>query len=187
MQCSSLNISFLFSNIHLHQYSVMCRITREPELEQWTTMAECCDMLHEPVCPKHKSNSQCQYYICILLPANWFVKVIELTGPHCHCGEVYKPFRCIPLYTKGALSYYLTMDFLWQMIYTLFCRTFCRLLCMLLLLAERSFLWTGFQLATLNPQPQKRLLLIFSPNMVYIVAYSIAWQKNAHIAESWCL
>lgn len=70
------------------------------------------------------------------------------------------------------------MDFLRQMIYTLFCRNFCRLLCMLLLLAARSFLWTGFQLATLNPQPQKRLLLIFSPSMVYIVAYSIAWQKK---------
>lgn len=28
----------------------MRRLTREPELEQWTTMAEVCDMLHEPVC-----------------------------------------------------------------------------------------------------------------------------------------
>ena len=33
----------------------MRRLTREPELEDWTTMAEVCDMLHEPVGPKPKT------------------------------------------------------------------------------------------------------------------------------------
>lgn len=56
---------------------------------------------------------------------------------------------------------------------------------MLLLLAARSFLWTGFQLETLNPQPRKRLLLIFSPSMVYIVAYSkLSLTKEMHILQN---
>ncbi|XP_058106419.1 uncharacterized protein LOC131249652 [Magnolia sinica] len=76
------HIPLLLRNQKAHEailkvLNLLCRVTREPILEEWTSRAGLCDRLHDPVRLRHFS---CQ---------------------NCNGRKIYWPFRFLPLCVEG--------------------------------------------------------------------------------------
>lgn len=81
--------------------SISCRTCKEPSLKEWTLRADLCDALHEPV-----GGIKASILIRSFISSTMDLKSMYYycTGQNCHGWEVHRPFRCLPLCSKGALS-----------------------------------------------------------------------------------